>query len=416
MSIQREDGSGFIAPRSLYVHVPVCASKCAYCDFFSIPAAASSEDFQIGLVGAILDRAEALAERFGAQTFDTVYIGGGTPTVLSPAALERLLSGIAVLAKGSSRRGPREWTVEANPDSLGPQALQLMVAEGVTRLSVGVQSLDPGELALLGRRHDPDAALKALRAASEAGLRVSADLIAGIPGYRQTTTPPADAGRLARFARELRDAGAGHLSVYDLVVEEGTPMAAGKARLRFPSEDEEWEARQALEASLSKAGLRRYEVSNYAPPGQECSHNLAYWHMDSYVGAGPGAVSTLVMKSGASLRIEEAKRIEDYGLQAAARAVETPIAMPDAIFESIMMAFRSSFGLDLASFRERFGREAETLIGGSLASWASRLVPGEPWPGLSSSAGPALDGRGLDLLNRFLADCLEELEGKSLLA
>jgi oxygen-independent coproporphyrinogen III oxidase len=409
--------NAYVAPAALYIHVPVCASKCSYCDFYSVPAASLSEGFEAQLVSSTLDRASRLAERFGADAFDTVYVGGGTPTMLSAASLDSLLRGIGTLAAGAGGRRPIEWTVEANPDSLKPETLDIMGERGVTRLSQGVQSLDPKELKLLGRRHGPDEALRALRSAAERGFAASADLIAGIPSQRGAHRESCDADRLALFARELIDAGASHLSVYDLSLEEGTPLAAAAGSLSFPDEDEAWEARERLEAALGEAGMRRYEVSNYAARGSECLHNLAYWRMDSYIGAGPGAVSTIAKKDGSSLRIEEPKSVAGYGDPARCAPTETRIPVREAAFETIMMAFRTSFGLDLASFKGRFGRNAEDLIGGSLAAWAPRLSRGEPWPSSrdrigpsARSSGPALDGKGLDLLNRFLRDCLEEMD------
>ncbi len=416
MDLRGYDASpDFVTPRSLYIHIPLCASKCAYCDFFSVAASPRSPDYDavhIELVDAILERASILSERFGADGYETVYIGGGTPTILSLDALARLLEGLGRLSMGSRSIPPKEWTVEANPDSLDAENLELMRSFGVTRLSIGVQSLDPDELGALGRRHGPEAALGAVRLGANAGMAVSADLIAGIPAARDSARDYGDSGKLARFALELIGAGAKHLSVYDLTVEEGTPLAAAKDRYRFPGEDEDWEARQRLEASIRAIGMRRYEVSNYAGKGDECLHNLAYWRMDSYVGAGPGAVSTIGTNSGTSLRIEERKRIEDYRRLAGAEAKETRVGLRDSAFEALMMAFRTSFGLELESFRRRFGREAEDLIGDSLRAWSARIVAGEPLPGASASRGPALDGRGLDLLNRFLLVCMGEMESK----
>ena len=328
--------------------------------------------------------------------------------MLSPAALERLLEGTARLARGDEGRGPSEWTVEANPDSLGLDALEAMTRQGVTRLSIGVQSLDPDELALLGRRHGPDAALEAVRNAAASGLSVSADLIAGIPVLKPGLRSPAEADRLALFASDLVEAGAAHISAYDLSLEEGSPLAASRSRLLFPTEDEVWEARQRLEAGLRGAGMRRYEVANYAAIDRECRHNLAYWRMNSYIGAGPGAVSTIAAVTGASLRIEEPRELAGYFH--ARKARETAIGFRDAAFESIMMAFRTSFGLDMASFRARFGFEADEIIGGTLSKWSDTVVDGEPWPGNAESSGPALKGGGLDILNRFLVDCLGEID------
>jgi oxygen-independent coproporphyrinogen-3 oxidase len=416
------DRDEYLRPEALYVHVPICASKCSYCDFYSLPASSLPAGFEDALVRSTLDRASRLAGRFGCDGFETVYVGGGTPTMLSPRGLDGLLGGIGELARGSRGRSPSEWTVEANPDSLAPESLDIMLSRGVGRLSLGVQSLDPDELRLLGRRHGRDEALLAVRRASERGLAVSADLIAAIPRPRGAPRSPRGADALGLFARELVDAGASHLSVYDLCLEEGTPLAAASRTLSFPDEDEAWEGRRRLEETLLEAGMRRYEVSNYAAPGRECLHNLAYWRMDSYIGAGPGAVSTVARRDGSSLRIEEPKAADGYGDLERGGALETAIGVREAAFETIMMAFRTSFGLDLASFQRRFGRRAEELIGGTLSGWAKRLVPGERWPlppgpasggdgGPSAgSGGPALDGAGLDLLNRFLRDCLEEMD------
>jgi oxygen-independent coproporphyrinogen-3 oxidase len=388
-----------------------------------MPASSLPEGFETRLVNATLDRASRLAERFGADGFDTVYIGGGTPTMLSDSAMDRLLGGLESLAAASTGNRPIEWTVEANPDSLRPETLDSMARRGVTRLSLGVQSLDPTELRLLGRRHGPDEALRALRLAADRGLATSADLIAGIPSSTRTRGAEARLDRLSLFAKELIDAGATHISVYDLTLEKGTPLADAAGGLFFLLEDDAWEQRTRLEGVLRREGLRRYEVSNYAAPGRECRHNLAYWRMNSYLGAGPGAVSTIVRKDGSALRIEEAKQVDGYGDDKLSVSSETGISLREAAFETIMMSFRTSFGIDLDSFKLRFGRPAGDLIGKSLATWSERLLPGEPWPiirsvaddeGAPYSAGPALDGTALDLLNRFLGDCLEEMDGCAL--
>jgi oxygen-independent coproporphyrinogen-3 oxidase len=257
-----------------------------------------------------------------------------------------------------------------------------------------------------------------LRRAAERGLAVSADIIAGVPWIKGEAIRVRPTEKLSIFARDLIDAGATHISVYDLSLEDGTPLSAKEGGLSFPDEDEDWEARRRMEESLGVFGMRRYEVSNYAAPGFECLHNLAYWRMDSYIGAGPGAVSTIARNDGASLRIEEPKSVEGYGLPGPREAVETRILFRDAAFESIMMAFRTRFGLDLGAFRQRFGMGAEDLIGETLDKWAPRLIPGEPWPSArargeqaSRDGGIALDGAGLDILNRFLGECLEEIEG-----
>jgi oxygen-independent coproporphyrinogen III oxidase len=407
------EGLDLAPPESLYVHVPVCASKCAYCDFFSVPSSSLSDAFARALVEATIARAADLAERFGAGRINTVYIGGGTPTSLGAEAFDRLLEGIAALAPS-----PIEWTVEANPESLDLGRVEAMIRRGVTRVSIGAQSMDARSLEVLGRPHGWKDTIRAARLAAESGMELSVDLIAGIPRRRGDGSEGRRKSSLAEAARELIGAGAGHLSAYDLTVEEGTPLAAERD-LDYPGEDESWEERSGLESAAAEAGFRRYEVSNYAPRGLECRHNLAYWRMDSYIGAGPGAVSTLVARAhpgampgrdGSSLRIEESKKLGSYPGDSSAAAAETVVAPRESAFEAMMMAFRTGFGLDLGRFESRFGVDARKLIGGTFASWGSMLSPGEPWPGEGASRGPALDGRGLDLLNRFLGDCLEEMD------
>ncbi len=391
-----------------------------------------------GVVDATLDRLDALAGRYGPPDrkrcgFETVYVGGGTPSILPRPLLARLLQGIAARL-GPAPGAGREWTVEANPESLDGAALDLMVSAGVNRLSIGVQSLDDNLLERLGRRARSRDALRALDLAAESGIpRRSADLIAGLPRT---------GGSLASEARVLLDAGIEHISVYDLVVEEGTALAAEIAAGHFalPDEDRAADEREDLESFLAARGFRRYEVSNYAIPGAESRHNLVYWRLDSYLGAGPGAVSTLVapgteyssvrpeysvpddleseafwaaaergaaLPRGSSLRIEESRDLSAYVAGGAEKAALCTAVRPkDAAFESVMMGFRSIFGLERQKFRRRHGLGLEVFIGETLDSWRAHLVPGL----LPDSL--ALDGRGLNLENRFLEDCLAEIDRK----
>jgi oxygen-independent coproporphyrinogen-3 oxidase len=399
----RGEESAFVPPSALYAHVPLCRSRCPYCDFYSNLIASVAESAPAALVEATLERARGLAGRFGSSRLETVYVGGGTPTVLPPRLLGGLLGGLRALA-------PRcvEATVEANPESLDRERLDALFDAGATRISLGVQSLDDDVLGILGRPHDAAAAERAAALVSAASLLLSADLIAGAPrlperGGRKGAQSPMS---LAAQAARLLEMGACHLSMYDLTVEEGTTLASAlrSGELVLPGEDEAFEEREEAESILSGAGFRRYEISNYAKPGSECLHNQAYWSMDSYIGAGPGAVSTIRRAGspglGSSLRIEEPRTIEAYGASAAA---ETEIPPRDSAFEVVMMAFRTALGLDLDGFRSRFGLDARALLSGTLARWAERLVE-------ISASRIALDPRGLDLSNRFLADCLIELE------
>lgn len=405
------------APRALYVHVPFCRSKCTYCDFYSLPCGQGQPaELAAGYVEGVLadlDRALARLVPEGSRPFDTVYVGGGTPSVLPPAELSRLLSGIATRIGDCA-----EWTMEANPESLSNEVLDIAETAGVNRLSLGIQSLDDDVLALLGRPARRDASIAALERAKGRGhFRLSADFMSGLPGSH----------RLASDLALVCSLGLEHVSVYDLVLEEGTPLAMqeGAGVFELPAEDEAAAGRAGAEAVLARHGLRRYEVSNFSRPGAECLHNLAYWHMESYLGIGPGAVSTFQAVAdpglapgvrGQALRVEEAKDLRLFAHGRKLAACETLIEPRDSAVEMLMMAMRTVFGLEPGAFRGRFGIDPKELLKPSLGRWAASLVEGRPWPspygrGLAE-AGLALAPDKLDILNRFLVDCLEDIDGR----
>jgi len=269
-------------PAHLYVHVPLCRSKCTYCDFFS-----RADDGSIPhgeLVRRTLDLLRGwLGPEVRRVPLETLYIGGGTPTVLGSdlVALIRGITDVMPLAPAA------EVTVEANPDSLTPDLLGDLARAGVTRVSIGVQSLDDAALQLIGRCHDRERALGAIRDAVAAGLDVSADLIAGIPGVSADAWAESLAGVL--------HAGVSHVSVYPLSIEPGTPMAAAIAAGTTPAPDEDGtvDAMNAAADLLEEHGLVRYEVANYALPGHESRHNTAYWTGRPYLGIGGGAYGML---------------------------------------------------------------------------------------------------------------------------
>jgi oxygen-independent coproporphyrinogen-3 oxidase len=265
-------------PRHLYVHIPLCASKCSYCDFYSLVDDGSLSHAEIvrTTVASLRGWLEPAVAR---SPLDTLYVGGGTPTVLGDElpGLLRALTEVMPLAEGA------EVTIEANPDSLTDTLLAGLRDAGATRVSVGVQSLDGGALQLLGRRHDRESAIRALRSVTAAGLDLAADLMCGIPGVSPTAwTESLDA---------VVACGATHVSVYPLAVEEGTPLAADikAGRIPGPDEDETVDALLAAESRLGAHDFVRYEIANYALPGHESRHNSAYWTGKPYLGIGGGA-------------------------------------------------------------------------------------------------------------------------------
>ena len=265
-------------PAHLYIHVPFCASKCAYCDFASV-AGASDE-----VVGAVFTGIRSQLRRWASTgldgVLDTVYVGGGTPS-LYPDEVIRVLE---YVRKHFIVRSGAEITVEANPDSLDIEIARAFAGAGVSRISVGVQSFDDSVLRVLGRRHNAQAAWEACGAVRDAGLDLSVDLICGVPG--QTVTSWSET--LARAAAT----GARHASVYPLSVEDGTPLqvAVDTGLLDEPDSDVAAEMMLLAEATLGYHSLRRYEVANYAVDrAHESRHNSAYWSGRMYMGVGPGA-------------------------------------------------------------------------------------------------------------------------------
>jgi oxygen-independent coproporphyrinogen-3 oxidase len=277
--------------RALYVHVPFCRSRCDYCAFASEATAATDpliDRYLAALERELEARGDGLGEaRPGgggqpAYALDTAYIGGGTPTWLGVERLARLVR----WARSVAGEGLKELTVEANPDSLDAPMAEALAASGVTRISIGIQSFDDAVLVALGRAHDAAGARAAVTAARAAGVAsVSLDLIAGCPeesdaGWRHTV-------------EEATELGVDHVSVYALSVEEGTPLARAVAagRVDLPDDDAVADRLRWADDGLERAGLIRYEVSNWARPGCECAHNLHYWRYDEYLGLGAGAVS-----------------------------------------------------------------------------------------------------------------------------
>lgn len=265
-------------PAHLYVHVPFCASKCAYCDFASVPGPRPE---LVAAVFAGIRSQLVVWQRHGLDgVLETVYVGGGTPSLCSTDVV-RLL---AFLRREFVVHPAAEVTVEANPDSLDVDTALRLAEAGVTRVSVGVQSFSDEELRILGRRHDAHRAAAACDAVLAAGLDLSVDLICGVPG--QTRAVWADT------LRRTAESGAGHVSVYPLSIEQGTPMHAAIDAGLLDDVDPDVAADHLLLAAgaLGYHGFDRYEVANYAiDEAHQSRHNTAYWTGREYLGVGPGA-------------------------------------------------------------------------------------------------------------------------------
>ncbi len=265
-------------PLAVYVHWPFCLAKCPYCDFNSHVRDKVEEGRWSAALAADLAHGASHMDSAGPAT--SVFFGGGTPSLMSPATVAAAISAVEA---GFGLAEDAEITLEANPTSVEAQRFEGFRAAGVNRLSLGVQALNDDDLKTLGRHHSAAEALAALDTARAIFPRTSFDLIYARPGQ----TEAAWRGELARAL----DLSSGHLSLYQLTFEEGTPMGQAwkSGRLRGPDEDVAVALFDATQEMCAAAGLPAYEISNHAAPGSECRHNLTYWRYGDYVGAGPGA-------------------------------------------------------------------------------------------------------------------------------
>lgn len=267
---------------ALYLHLPFCARKCDYCDFASW-ATPREDPLMVAYRSALEEQLREVADLGMLRDCETAYVGGGTPTLLGVGLgeLVRRVRSVAPVA---------ELTCEANPDSLADDVIEAVCAAGGTRLSIGVQSLDDGELTQLGRLHSAADARDRVRAAVASGLEVSCDLMCAIPGQTDSSWE--------RTLREAVSLGVGHVSVYPLMIEEGTALSMRVGGGSPAWNDEDVEAARMLQAQtiLEGAGLSRYEVASYARPGRACRHNVAYWTGRTYLGLGTSAASMLTVE------------------------------------------------------------------------------------------------------------------------
>jgi oxygen-independent coproporphyrinogen-3 oxidase len=265
-----------VVPRALYVHVPFCIKRCAYCDFATAPYDGGSADRYLQRLARELERVPRGTE------LDTIYFGGGTPTALSESQLAALLAAVRERTGGARS----EWTCEANPESVTAAKARMLRDAGVDRVSLGAQSFDRDVLAALGRDHAPDHVFRALELLRDAGFeRLTLDLMFAAPGETERQLK-SDLAQLAALDLE-------HVSAYCLTYESGTPLTRMRASGRVIPESDDVELRQyrLVRELLAAAGLAHYEISNFARPGRESRHNLVYWRGEEYFGVGLGAGS-----------------------------------------------------------------------------------------------------------------------------
>ena len=352
----------------VYVHVPFCATRCGYCDFNTYTpgelGAATPDGWLAGVRGELRLAAERLGP--GCGVADTVFVGGGTPSLLGA---ERLAAVLDAVRDHFGLASNAEVTTEANPESTSPDLFGGLLAAGYTRVSLGMQSVAPHVLSVLDRVHSPGRAVAAAREAQAAGFRhVNLDLIYGAPGETDDD--------LRRSVDAAVEAGVDHVSAYALVVEDGTALARRVRRGELTAPDDAVLARryELLDARLAGAGFEWYEVSNWSRPGGECRHNVGYWSGGEWWGAGPGAHGHV-----GSARWWNMKHPNAYARVLAEE--ELPVAGfellgPDESHtEAVMLSIRMRTGLPVAVLREAELDRAETPIAdGLLVRVGDRLL------------------------------------------
>jgi oxygen-independent coproporphyrinogen-3 oxidase len=336
----------------VYIHWPFCAAKCPYCDFNSHVRTAIDED---GWVDGILSELEWTAKNQTSRPpVETIFFGGGTPSLMQGKSVERVLQRIAALWPMAN---DVEITLEANPASADAARFADYRAAGVNRVSLGVQALNDADLKKLGRLHDVAEAKAALALAMANFQRVSLDLIYARPDQSD-----------AQWREELKQAiafGTDHLSLYQLTIEPETPYALlhRNGQLRIPDDDLAAGLYETTQELTEAAGLPAYEISNHARPGQESRHNLIYWRYGDYAGVGPGAHGRFDLNGGrtatAAIKLPERWR-DTVSKTGHGFADMTPVTRDEAAREHLLMNLRLAEGLDLAGYEQRWGVGLDT--------------------------------------------------------
>jgi len=328
------------APRALYIHIPFCLTKCRYCDFAS----------EVVVPDVVQPYLAALADELACQaphtdTLESVYIGGGTPSLLDGTEIAGLMAAVRAHYRLDA---DAEISIEVNPGDCTRAKTDVWYESGVNRVSLGAQSFDRAVLEFLGRRHDTSDVESAVSALRDAGFaNLSLDLIYGVPNQ--------DTASWRATLDNALDHAPDHVSAYGLTYEPGTPLAQDVAAARVQPLDEETELDMYREtiAMLDAAGVRQYEISNFARPDRLCTHNLVYWRNEPYIGTGAGAVSYID-----GVRIENCRDAAGYvrmmDEQGSAAVNREHISLPLVIAETCIQQLRLTAGIDRAGFQSRF--------------------------------------------------------------
>lgn len=368
--------------KSLYVHIPFCIRKCSYCDFNSYSYSNNSiQDRYIdGLVKEI--------DKININSFETVFVGGGTPTILSLENLNRLLKALA-------RLKPREYTFESNPGTINEANLKLMKAYGVNRLSIGLQAWQDSLLNKLGRIHNIKDFLEGYELARKLGFNnINVDLMFGIPHQKMKDW--------TQTIENIIGINPEHISCYSLIIEEGTPFKKlyEENRLKLPNEDTERDMYHYAIERLKKAGYIQYEISNFSRKGFECLHNITYWKMNEYLGVGAGAHSFIHNK-----RFYNIKNPEQYinGVYDDNNNIDECIeeTLSDLMSEFMFLGLRMLEGISKEDFRMRYCQDIKEIYGKEIISLKEMRLLNE------DNSNIWLTPKGIDFSNQVFVEFLK---------
>lgn len=334
----------------IYIHIPFCVKKCNYCDFLSAPR---TREQQEAYMDALFSEIEGRAGEYGDYTVTSVFIGGGTPSVVEAERIAKVLSGIKEWFRVSR---DAEITIEVNPGTVNEEKLRSYYKAGINRISIGLQSANDEELRKLGRIHTYEQFLDTYARAREAGFaNINVDVMSALPGQ----SPESYRNTLYKLLQlqPIPD----HISAYSLIVEEGTPFAqwAEEGSLDLPEEDCERYMYEETKRILEEAGFHRYEISNYAREGFPCRHNCGYWRRTEYVGFGIGAASLV-----GRMRFQNDSDIQKYiEHPLACRTGEQELSVKEEMEETMFLGLRMTAGVSVEEFWENYGRSPEEVYG-----------------------------------------------------
>ena len=339
----------------LYLHIPFCIKKCDYCDFLSGPSTRAGQEAYIYALLREMEAASAVEKR----PVDTVFIGGGTPSVPDCDIMEKLLQG---MQKCFCLAQDAEITIEANPGTLTTEKLALYKRYGINRLSIGLQSPKNQELSALGRIHNYEQFLESYYMAREAGFsNINTDLMFAIPRQHYE-------GWIDNL-RTVAELGPEHISAYSLIIEEGTPFFERK--LDLPDEDTEYQMYEAVADVLGKYGYQQYEISNYAKEGKSCRHNEGYWTRTDYLGLGLGAAS-LIGRERFTNTADMQEYLSDSENPEKIRKNRELLTKEDEMSEFMFLGLRMTKGVSKDDFQEYFGTAIENIYGEVLEKYKSQ--------------------------------------------